>query len=192
MGGSIMTQRSSMNRKIWIIIVIIIIPLFFGKIWATALGKGTKIKGKSQWKYIIIHHSATKRGNAKLFGKYHKGRGMKNGLAYHFVIDNGTCGKRDGQLEIGNRWEKQLPGGGCQQDWYNQVGIHICLVGDFTRKPPSRKQIRTLINLVDELRKRYNIPYKNIIGHKQVPGAKTKCPGRKFPWRDFYSALKKL
>ena len=113
-----------MNRKIWLLLLIgiILIPLFFGKLEATALGKGAKFKGKPEWKYIIIHHSATKSGNAKLFDRYHIRRGMKNGLAYHFVIDNGTCGKRNGQLEIGNRWKKQIHGGGCKQDYYNKFG----------------------------------------------------------------------
>lgn len=180
------------GRRIWLIIGILLVPLLFGRLWATALGKAPKAKGKPEWKYIIIHHSATNRGSAKLFEKYHKSRGMKNGLAYHFVIDNGTCGKRDGQLEIGNRWKKQLPGGHCRQEWINKVGIGICLVGNFNKRPPTNKQMRTLMNLVDELRKRYNIPVENITGHGKVKGEKTECPGRKFPWRDFYSALKKI
>src|SRR5574342_132619 len=46
---------------------------------------------ENQWKYIVIHHSATEKGNAARFDEYHrKKRGWEYGLAYHFVIGNGT------------------------------------------------------------------------------------------------------
>lgn len=160
--------------------------------WATAPRQVPSGKGKTDWRYIVIHHSATRRGNAGLFDKYHYRRGMKNGLAYHFVIDNGTCGKRNGQLEIGRRWKKQIYGGHVRQQWLNEQGIGICLVGNFNEKPPTRQQLRTLINLVKELQKRYNIPIKNIKGHGQFKGENTECPGRYFPWRDFYAQLRGL
>lgn len=144
----------------------------------------------ADWKYIVVHHSATKRGNAKMFEKYHKAKGMENGLAYHFVINNGTCDRYDGQLEIGNRWKKQLPGGHSRQAWVNEAGIGICLVGDFNKARPTWRQMRTLINLVQELRKKYNIPIKNVVGHGRIKGEKSQCPGRYFPWSDFYAQLK--
>src|SRR5437899_2755373 len=49
-----------------------------------------------EWEWIIIHHSATRVGSASIFDAAHRARGMINGLAYHFVIDNGTDGKADG------------------------------------------------------------------------------------------------
>jgi N-acetylmuramoyl-L-alanine amidase len=44
---------------------------------------------------------------------------------------------------------------------------------------------------VNELRKAYKIPAYNIMGHGQVPGASTDCPGKRFPWEDFRSKLNK-
>ncbi len=164
----------------------------FSTIYATALGKAPETKGRPGWKYIDIHHSATRRGNAKMFERYHRMRGMRNGLAYHFVIDNGTCGRRDGQLEIGSRWKKQLPGGHCRQRYVNEVGIGICLVGDFNKTRPTTRQMRTLVKLVQELMKRYKIPVKNVVGHGKIKGEKSQCPGRYFPWNDFYLHLKKV
>jgi N-acetylmuramoyl-L-alanine amidase len=55
-----------------------------------------------KWKYIIIHHSATDAGNSMQFNKTHLRRGWK-GVGYHFIIDNGTMGKDDGQIETGPR-----------------------------------------------------------------------------------------
>ncbi|MDP8218285.1 MAG: hypothetical protein P9M03_06125 [Candidatus Theseobacter exili] len=58
---------------------------------------------------------------------------MTNGVAYHFVIYNGTNGTKDGQIQISKRWTKQLHGGHCRIDYNNQHGIGICLIGNFEK-----------------------------------------------------------
>ena len=66
---------------------------------------------KGRWRYIAVHNSGTRQGNARAFEYYHRRvRHMKNGLAYHFVIGNGSS-SGDGEIEIGNRWRQQLQGG---------------------------------------------------------------------------------
>ncbi len=66
---------------------------------------------KGRWKYIIVHNSGTRQGNAHVFDVYHRRvRKMVNGLAYHFVIGNGSS-SGNGEIEIGNRWTKQINGG---------------------------------------------------------------------------------
>ena len=161
----------------------------FSCVSGSMAGRGAKTYENPEWKYIVIHHSATAEGNASVFEKYHYQRGMKYGLAYHFVIDNGTYGKRDGQLEIGSRWKKQLGGGHSRQQWVNNTGIGICLVGNFNKTRPTRKQMRTLVKLVNELQDQYNISNRNVVGHGQIKGEKTQCPGKYFPWKDFNTQL---
>lgn len=190
------------NLKSYLICRLVFISLFcFCLLWALdyqqsaafakANGKAPILKGKPKWVYIVIHHSATANGNARIFGRYHSGkRGMQNGLAYHFVIDNGTSNKRDGQIEIGDRWKNQLPGGHSKQQWVNESGIGICLVGNFSKKRPTPQQMRSLVNLVDALMKKYNIPMNHVVGHGKIKGEKSQCPGKYFPWKDFYSDLK--
>ena len=143
----------------------------------------------NKWKYIIIHHSATGEGSALAFDKYHRFRGWKN-LGYHFVIDNGSQGKQDGQIETSPRWIKRQNGSHCKAGGMNRKAIGICLVGNFNTEKVSAKQISSLVYLVNALKKYYNIPVRNIIGHRQVKGAKTECPGNNFPWKLFYSKLK--
>ena len=146
---------------------------------------------KSQkWQYIIIHHSATDVGNALTFYDMHLRRGFWNGLGYHFVIDNGTFGKEVGQIEISPRWIKQQNGAHCKASNMNYKGIGICLVGNYSKDMVSSKQMDSLIYLVRILKKYYNIPYKNIMGHGQVPGAATECPGLRFPWSQFWRKLR--
>ena len=69
-----------------------------------------------------------------MFDASHRKRGMQNGLAYHFVIGNGTD-TQDRQIEMGSRWLKQLQGGHVKNHYINEVGIGICLVGNFENNP---------------------------------------------------------
>jgi N-acetyl-anhydromuramyl-L-alanine amidase AmpD len=115
---------------------------------------------------------------------------MKNGLAYHFVIDNGTSGRRDGQVEKGMRWKKQLHGGHVRQNWLNDCGIGICLVGNFNKQYVTKAQFDSLVKLVDKLRKTYHIPLKNIRGHRDFNGERTVCPGNRFPMQKLKKRLR--
>jgi len=144
----------------------------------------------NKWKYIIIHHSATDAGNALAFYNAHKRRGFIHGLGYHFVIDNGSSGKPDGYIEISPRWLKQQDGAHCKASGMNYKGIGICLVGNYSEGDVSEKQMASLVYLVNILRRFYHIPIRNIMGHGQVPGANTECPGKRFPWKSFFSRLK--
>lgn len=133
-----------------------------------------------EWKYIVIHHSASEKGSATEFDKYHREtRGWENGLGYHFVIGNGH-GSKDGQIEIGNRWISQIDGAHAGVQEYNHLGIGICLVGNFNDTNPTVNQMTSLIALVEYLQARCRISSENIIMHRHF--RETECPGRKFPY----------
>ncbi len=143
----------------------------------------------SKWRYIIIHHSVTDEGNALSLFNIHLKRGFSS-LGYQFIIDNGTSGKQAGQIEASPRWIKQQDGAHCRASGMNYKGIGICLVGNFSKEQVSQEQLDSLVYLVTTLRKYYNIPLKNIMGHGQVPGARTECPGIYFPWQEFKKRLR--
>ena len=145
-----------------------------------------------KWEYIIIHHSATDVGNALSFDYVHSKKRRWKGLGYHFVIDNGTSGKEDGHIEVSPRWIHQDDGAHCKADGMNYRGIGICLVGNFNEDRVTPKQKESLVYLVNVLRQYYSIPDSHILGHGQVKGANTECPGKNFPWREFYHRLKML
>lgn len=142
-----------------------------------------------KWKYIIIHHSATDDGNALSLFNLHLKRGFE-GLGYHFIIDNGTYGKIPGQIEVSPRWIKQKDGAHCKASGMNHQGIGICLVGNFSEERLSEKQLESSVYLVNILRKYYNVPMERIMGHGQVPEARTECPGTLFPWEEFKKRLR--
>lgn len=134
-----------------------------------------------EWRYLVLHHSATPGGNAREFDTLHRRKGWDE-LGYHFVITNGNGGP-DGQVQVGSRWRKQKHGahtGGTPDNEYNKYGIGICLVGNFMRRRPSPAQLRAVTELTEFLAERYGIPPGRILGHKDAPNQNTECCGRVF------------
>jgi len=139
---------------------------------------------RGRWKYIIIHNSGTRQGNARIFDVYHRRtRKMQNGMAYHFVIGNGNS-SGNGQIEIGSRWTRQINGGHVASDYLNNIALGICLVGDLNRDKPTPEQLAAIDELVTYLRGRVGkIKGKQAIvkGHKEINPKPTDCPGDRFP-----------
>ena len=136
---------------------------------------------KRPWRHIVIHHSASSGGNALQFDAAHRERGFDE-LGYHFVINNGRGGG-DGQIEVGSRWGKQKQGahcGGTPANEYNELGIGICLVGEFTSDMPTTAQLASLGRLTAYLMKTYRIAPDHVITHQDAPNAHTECPGGRF------------
>ena len=140
------------------------------------------------WQFIILHHSATEHGCAAEFDRLHRNNGWDE-LGYHFVIGNGT-GSPDGLVEIGPRWPKQKHGAHCKVSGhpeYNDLGIGVCLVGNFDTALPSRDQIESAARVVQYLKDRYHVPRDRIYGHGQLKA--THCPGLRFPYDAVYRQL---
>ena len=143
---------------------------------------------RHRWRFIVVHNSGTRQGNARIFDYYHRYvRKMPNGLAYQFVIGNGTS-SGNGQIEVGNRWVRQIQGGHVHSDYLNNISLGICLVGDFNRDLPTKEQLEALDELIRYLRIRVGkIDGKPAIvkAHREInpPQWPTDCPGDRFPYR---------
>ena len=142
------------------------------------------------WQLIVVHNSGTRQGNARVFDYYHRHvRHMQNGLAYHFVIGNGTS-TGNGQIEVGDRWRRQINGGHVHSDNLNNIALGICLVGDFNRSQPTAAQLQSCEELIRYLRQRCGKAgnhYMLVKPHKDVnpPRWATDCPGDAFPYSWF-------
>ncbi len=135
---------------------------------------------RDRWKFVVAHHSATPNGNAAIYGRNHYRRGMRDGLAYHFVIGNGID-SGDGEIEVGPRWRKQLRGGHVKSPIYNQYGIGICFVGNFMKTRPTDNQISSFHRLMETLASDVLGTNYSFTVHKLIRGEQTACPGRYFP-----------
>jgi hypothetical protein len=131
-----------------------------------------------RWRWVVAHHSGIAYGNAAIYDRQHRKRGMENGLAYHFVIGNGID-SGDGEIEIGGRWLKQLKGGHVHREEINEVAIGICLVGNFETTSPTTNQMlafRELMNYLLEV-----VGKLHFAVHSEIDPEHTACPGRHFP-----------
>ena len=145
---------------------------------------------RRRWQFIVVHNSGTRQGNARVFDYYHRHvRRMQNGLAYQFVIGNGTS-TGNGQIEVGDRWRRQINGGHVHSDYLNNIALGICLVGDFNRDQPTRAQLESCEELIRYLRQRcgkIDAHYAIVRPHREVnpPRWATDCPGDDFPYSWF-------
>ena len=165
----------------------IIIPITGGSVKKSSLLPASLIKSLTsirptakKWTKIIIHHSATPTDDALNMHRVHKARGMKNGLAYHFVISNGSRKAYDGEVYIGSRWKGQLDGGHVKKLSLNKTSIGICLIGNFEKKSPTTKQLSALEGLCEYLMKRCSITKSQVTTHKIIHPGHTACPGKLF------------
>jgi N-acetylmuramoyl-L-alanine amidase len=132
-----------------------------------------------RWKYIYVHHSRTPAGDAALLAD------TAGGLADHFVIGNGDgCG--DGEIQIGQRWDRQEPAGRTPgMSRVDPACISVCLIGDFDHTYPTPAQTERLRQLVTSLQSRLRLdrdPVRVITARNSPAGA-----GRYFPYHSFQS-----
>lgn len=143
---------------------------------------------KDRWKAIVIHHSGSPYATPDSLEREARDAGLV-GLGYHFVIGNGN-GLADGELHVGSRWLRQLPGAhavGPRGDWYNQHSIGICLVGNGERGRFSEAQMRRLVQLVDALARELGVPRDRVVLHDDM--VTNGGPGRFFPAAAFREQL---
>ena len=146
------------------------------------------------WKYIVLHHTASEQGDVASIHESHLKNKDKNGkpwlgIGYHFVIGNGR-GMDDGEIEPTFRWKQQMQGAHAGVADYNQHGIGIVLVGNFEDHPPTAAQVTAVKRLIRVLSREYEIAAAQIVGHGDVKA--TECPGAQFPMseiRDSVAAL---
>lgn len=140
-------------------------------------------KADKPWKYVVLHHSASARGNLDAIDREHRENYQWKGCGYHFVIGNGTDSP-DGKIEVTPRWADQKQGIHCRNAKHSDMteyGIGICLVGDLDKSPPTPKQIASAKLLVAYLSNRYQIPVARVDTHDHLAASPTACPGKFFP-----------
>ena len=143
------------------------------------------------WKYIVLHHSASEGGSVDTIDALHQSRRDQfgnpwQGIGYHFVIGNGQ-GMPDGQVKATFRWNEQLHGAHARSRLHNRHGIGICLIGNFDVASPTPRQMAALGELCQFLAARYNLPAKRVLRHLDI--AATRCPGRLFPYAELLDCL---
>lgn len=116
---------------------------------------------------LVIHHSASRpQTTLEEIDQWHRARQI-NGVGYHHVI------RADGVLQRG----RPLSVPGAHAAGHNTHSIGLCVTGDNTREEWAwtTAQKNQLANYVRWFREFF--PDAAILGHRDLPGAKTVCPG---------------
>jgi len=170
--------------------------------WAQLIEPTEPLQGKS-WNYIIIYESGDLSASADSLADGFVGGNppqVRPQADFHFVIDSAHsgAGTMDGALQVGTSWRSQTPGAPFAE-WpdprsntitpYNNA-VGVCLAGDLTRKPISEAQHRSLLRLVQELQKRFNIPSKCVLFQWDAElGTQHASPAQKSYAESFRAAL---
>lgn len=122
-----------------------------------------------KWTHLIIHHTGAEEKDAGQVRDYHRRLGWRD-VGYHYLIE------RDGLVVPGR--PPSMRGAHCLAGGMNDKALGVALIGDLETRPPFPEQLAGLEELVGRLMAEYRIPPANVLGHREVPGAATACPGR--------------
>ena len=142
-----------------------------GKYWV-----GTTNFNLRKPNYVVIHHTAQD-STAQTLKTFTM---TKTQVSAHYVIG------RDGRVyHMLNDYLRAWHGGVAR--WGNNTDLNSCSIGieldNNGLEPFAEPQITSLMHILGGLKKTYNIPTANFIGHSDIaPGRKTD-PSALFPWK---------
>lgn len=123
------------------------------------------------WRNVVIHASPA--------------RSDRLARGCHFVIDPASSG--DARIAATEYWRSQRAGTHIGRPWQDS-SIGICLIGDFSRRPPTRRQFDALVELVHLLQGTCNISADHVYLHSDLV-ARSASPGPAFPAEELSARL---
>lgn len=127
--------------------------------WAGALAKRSAIN------MIVLHHAGASNCDIYTVHKWHLANSW-SGCGYHYFIN------KRGEIFKG-RPDDVI---GSHAKGYNATSIGVCFEGNFDKEVPPQVQIEAGLELVEYLKKKYNI--SKVKGHGELMA--TACPGKLF------------
>lgn len=120
---------------------------------------------------IVIHHTSREDMDVEQAHDYHQNERGWNGIGYNFFIE------KTGELIEGRGFYV-----GAHAYGYNRTTIGVCVTGDFDQDDsyPTENQMDTLKQFLHYLMNWFNLNPYNIVGHRELNGATTTCPGQNF------------
>lgn len=118
---------------------------------------------------LILHHAAAASCTAEDIHRWHVGNGWA-GIGYHYLV------RKDGTIYRG-RPEDTV---GAHAYGANNHSIGVCFEGNYeVEQNMPAAQLAAGQALVADIKRRWGIT--KVIGHKDVAGSTTDCPGKYFP-----------
>jgi N-acetyl-anhydromuramyl-L-alanine amidase AmpD len=124
---------------------------------------------------IVLHHTAVSAlQSVEVIHNYHKNHNGWAGIGYHYYV------RKDGSVYRGR--PEEYAGAHCPG--VNSSSIGICAEGNFNEETMSDEQKNAIIELIADIKSRYNITY--IKGHREIIA--TSCPGNNYPLDEIRNA----
>lgn len=132
---------------------------------------------------IVCHHPVHTSWGVKEIHEFHqkpKSQGGKgwNGIGYNYFITF------DGEIQEG-RGRNQ----GAHCSGRNDDTLGVCFQGNFETQTMTDAQVKAGAQLIAKLLRDEGLSITDVIGHKDVPGSSTACPGRNFRMNDLKQAI---
>lgn len=120
---------------------------------------------------LVIHHTSRTSMTADEAHEYHQTVKGWSGIGYNFLIE------KSGELVEGRGFYV-----GAHAYGYNRNSLGICVTGDFDHsyETPTTAQTVTLDDFLIYLLQFFKLAPENIVGHRELQGAQTTCPGANF------------
>ena len=138
------------------------------------------IRLKKSIKFVIIHYT----GMQSEIESISRLKNPRAKVSCHYLIN------RKGTI-IQMVKEKNIAWHAGKSKWKNLSNLNPCSLGielvnkghTFGYQNFSKKQIKSLISLCKNLKKKYAIPKENFLGHSDIAPLRKTDPGEKFPWK---------
>ena len=145
----------------------------------------------SNVKWIVVHYSATpieRDVSSADIDAMHRKRGFKE-IGYHLYIRKNGLIEKGRDLSQPGRFEQ-----GAHSKGHNSSSIGICYEGGVVLDDPNtgfdtrtQAQKDAMVRVINDLLVRF--PNAEVLGHKDMPGAATQCPG--FDVRSWWAEVSK-
>jgi|10_taG_2_1085330.scaffolds.fasta_scaffold55281_4 hypothetical protein len=130
---------------------------------------------------IVVHHSASARTTTpEDVRRWHKAKGWRD-IGYHYLIRQPED-RDEPVLSMGrphnldDEWEPWEYGAHSKGE--NDIGVGICILGNFDGEPVPEGMWGLLVKQLVALCIHFGLSASAVKGHKEMPGASTACPGR--------------
>jgi len=138
---------------------------------ALAVYETTQPLDVGQWRHIVVHAAPA----------------SSDPLARQCHFQIRADGHGGWQVASTAYWRRQRPGGHVGGYW-ERMSIGVCLIGDFSQRPPDGRQFGRLVELVNTLQEVCDIAADRVYLHRDLVAAST-SPGAAFPNAAFSARL---
>ena len=138
-----------------------------------------KLRNKGKIKFLIIHYT----GMQSMRASIKRLASIKHKVSCHYLISR--AGKIFQMVEDNKvAWHAGKSKWGKLENLNNNsIGIELVNKGHkFGYQKFSRKQISGLVKLCTQLKRKYKIKNRFILGHSDIAPLRKSDPGEKFPW----------